>query len=181
MKPYDIETGEGASKLKNLRENAGRARRQFLQVASRLPRACHQQPLHYATTREVPDLTTFHYVSDIPRRPKPSSRIPIRYFKPAALVGRQPELNLLTDWVAKPDSEVYNARILNVVAIGGLGKSALTWKWFNDIAPQEMQPLAGRMWWSFYETDATFENFVTRALAYVTRRPTRRSAEDSRA
>ncbi len=26
------------------------------------------------------------------------------------------------------------------------------------------------MWWSFYESDATFENFVTRALAYVTRR-----------
>ncbi|HYX40447.1 MAG TPA: hypothetical protein VE821_02055, partial [Pyrinomonadaceae bacterium] len=28
-----------------------------------------------------------------------------------------------------------------------------------------------RMWWSFYESDATFENFVTRALAYVTHRP----------
>jgi hypothetical protein len=27
------------------------------------------------------------------------------------------------------------------------------------------------MWWSFYESDATFENFVTRALAYVMRRP----------
>src|SRR6202040_207183 len=25
------------------------------------------------------------------------------------------------------------------------------------------------MWWSFYETDATFGNFVTRALAYVSR------------
>jgi GTPase SAR1 family protein len=73
--------------------------------------------------------------------------------------------------VAKPGPEVYQAHILNVVAIGGMGKSALTWKWFNDIAPQEMQPLAGRMWWSFYESDASFENFVTRALAYVTRRP----------
>jgi tetratricopeptide (TPR) repeat protein len=60
---------------------------------------------------------------------------------------------------------------LNIVAVGGLGKSALTWKWFNDIAPQELKPLAGRMWWSFYESDAYFENFVTRALAYVTRRP----------
>ncbi len=30
--------------------------------------------------------------------------------------------------------------------------------------------MAGRMWWSFYESDATFENFVIRALAYVTRR-----------
>ena len=51
-----------------------------------------------------------------------------------------------------------------------MGKSALTWKWFNDIAPQEMKNLAGRMWWSFYESDATFENFVARALAYVTSR-----------
>jgi hypothetical protein len=65
---------------------------------------------------------------------------------------------------------LYQARILNIVAIGGMGKSALTWKWFNDIAPHEMQPLAGRLWWSFYESDATFENFVTRALAYVSRR-----------
>src|SRR5216684_2027228 len=32
-----------------------------------------------------------------------------------------------------------------------------------------MKPLAGRMWWSFYESDASLENFVTRALAYVTR------------
>jgi hypothetical protein len=30
-----------------------------------------------------------------------------------------------------------------------------------------MQPLAGRLWWSFYESDATFQNFLTRALCYV--------------
>ena len=59
-----------------------------------------------------------------------------------------------------------------------MGKSALTWKWFNEIAPQEMKPLAGRMWWSFYESDATFENFVIRALAYVT--GTRAAAREER-
>ena len=48
-----------------------------------------------------------------------------------------------------------------------MGKSALTWKWFNQIAPNEMKPLAGRLWWSFYESDATFENFLIRALCYV--------------
>jgi tetratricopeptide (TPR) repeat protein len=48
-----------------------------------------------------------------------------------------------------------------------MGKSALTWKWFNQIAPNEMKPLAGRLWWSFYESDATFENFLNRALCYV--------------
>jgi tetratricopeptide (TPR) repeat protein len=30
-----------------------------------------------------------------------------------------------------------------------------------------MKPLAGRMWWSFYESDADFENFMIRALCYV--------------
>jgi tetratricopeptide (TPR) repeat protein len=53
------------------------------------------------------------------------------------------------------------------VAIGGMGKSALTWKWFNQIAPNEMKPLAGRLWWSFYESDADVENFMIRALCHV--------------
>jgi tetratricopeptide (TPR) repeat protein len=61
----------------------------------------------------------------------------------------------------------HDVRLFNVVAIGGMGKSALTWKWFNDIAPNELPHLEGRMWWSFYESDAYFENFVIRALAYA--------------
>jgi tetratricopeptide (TPR) repeat protein len=112
----------------------------------------------------------FHYVSDIPAPPEAFIAHPYTLLQTHRLVGRQPELNLLTDWAAKPQSVVYHARILNIVAIGGMGKSALTWKWFNEIAPQEMKPLVGRMWWSFYESDATFENFVTRALAYTARR-----------
>ena len=38
------------------------------------------------------------------------------------------------------------------------------------LLPNEMKPLAGRLWWSFYESDASFENFVIRALAYVSNR-----------
>ena len=67
----------------------------------------------------------------------------------------------------KPALTSFGARVFCFVAIGGMGKSALTWKWFNQIAPNEMKPLAGRMWWSFYESDATFENFMNRALCYV--------------
>ncbi len=63
-----------------------------------------------------------------------------------------------------------SVRIMSVIAIGGMGKSALTWKWFEEVAPEEMKPLAGRIWWSFYESDATFENFVIRSLAYVSKR-----------
>jgi hypothetical protein len=59
----------------------------------------------------------------------------------------------------------------SIVAIGGMGKSALTWKWFKDIATEEMKPLAGRIWWSFYEPEANFESFITHSLAYVKRQP----------
>ncbi len=121
-----------------------------------------------------PTSPTFHYVSDIPAPPEAYIAHPYTLLQTHRLIGRQAELNLLTDWVTARPSRFRNARrsvaILNIVAIGGMGKSALTWKWFNEIAPQEMQPLAGRMWWSFYESDATFENFVIRALAYVTGR-----------
>jgi tetratricopeptide (TPR) repeat protein len=168
VKPIDVETGEGAKKLKELKDRLKKDRVVgFFNSADDLRAQVIQALVEY---RE-PDLETFHYISDIPAPPEPFIAHPYTLLQTHRLVGRQPELNLLTDWVAKPDSEVYKAHILNIVAIGGLGKSALTWKWFNDIAPQEMTLLAGRMWWSFYESDATFENFVTRALAYVSRRP----------
>lgn len=112
---------------------------------------------------------SLHYVSEIPQPPEPYIAHPYTLLQVRKLVGRKTELELLTDWVT--GKRYGDVRIFNVVAIGGMGKSALTWTWFNDIAPQEMTPLAGRMWWSFYESDATFENFVTRALAHVSRRP----------
>ena len=111
-----------------------------------------------------------HPVSDIPAPPESYVAHPYTLLQSHRLVGRRKELNLLTDWVTKSDAELYSAHILSFVAIGGMGKSALTWKWFNDVAPEEMKTLAGRMWWSFYESDATFENFVMRALAYVSKR-----------
>ena len=111
-----------------------------------------------------------HNISDIPQPPEAYIAHPYTLLQSHGLIGRQEELNLLTDWVAKPVTDVYRARVLSIVAIGGMGKSALSWKWFNDIAPQEMKPLAGRVWWSFYESDARYENFITRTLAYVTNR-----------
>jgi len=164
----EVEQGEGAAKLKSFKE---RLQTENIVNFFKSPEDLRAHAINSLSKHREPDLSTFHYVSDIPEPPEAFIAHPYTLLQTHRLVGRQPELNLLTDWVAKPDSEVYKAHILNVVAVGGMGKSALTWKWFNDIAPQEMKPLAGRMWWSFYESDATFENFVTRALAYVTRRP----------
>jgi tetratricopeptide (TPR) repeat protein len=168
VRPSDVETGEGAEKLKKLKERLKEERVVgFFNSVDNLGLQVVQALVPYRGL----DLTTFHYVSDIPAPPEIFVAHPYTLLQTSRLVGRQTELSLLTDWVAKSDTDVYRAGILNIVAIGGLGKSALTWEWFNNIAPQEMTPLAGRMWWSFYESDATFENFITRALAYVTRRP----------
>jgi tetratricopeptide (TPR) repeat protein len=164
----DVEQGEGAAKLKAFKD---RVLTENIVNFFNSPADLRAHVINSLSQHRQPDLATFHYVSDIPAPSEPFIAHPYTLLQTHRLVGRQPELNLLTDWVAKPSAEIYRARILNVVAVGGLGKSALTWHWFNQIAPQEMKPLAGRMWWSFYESDATFENFVTRALAYVTRRP----------
>src|SRR5947209_1630094 len=164
----DIDTGENAAKLTRFKS---RVETENIVNFFKSPEDLRAHVINSLSKLRQPDLTTFHYVSDIPQPPEAFIAHPYTLLQTHRLVGRQQELNLLTDWVAKPDSEIYKAHFLNIVAIGGLGKSALTWKWFNDIAPQEMKPLAGRMWWSFYESDATFENFVTRALAYVTHRP----------
>jgi len=164
----DIDTGENAAKLASFKQ---RVETENIVNFFKSPADLRAHAINSLSSLRVPDPTAFHYVSDIPTPPETFIAHPYTLLQTHRLVGRQPELNLLTDWVAKPESDVFNARILNVVAIGGMGKSALTWKWFNEIAPQEMKPMAGRMWWSFYESDATFENFVARALAYTTRRP----------
>lgn len=163
----DIDTGANAAKLAQFKS---RVEKENIVNFFKSPEDLRAHVINSLSKLRVPDLETFHYISDIPAPPEPFIAHPYTLLQTHRLVGRQPELNLLTDWVAKVDSEIYKAHILNIVAVGGLGKSALTWKWFNDIAPQEMNPLVGRMWWSFYESDATFENFVTRALAYVSQR-----------
>jgi tetratricopeptide (TPR) repeat protein len=164
----DVEQGEGAVKLKSFKE---RLQKENIVNFFKSPEDLRAHAINSLSQHRQPDLETFHYVSEIPTPPEAFIAHPYTLLQTHRLVGRQKELNLLTDWVTKRKEQIYWARILNIVAIGGMGKSALTWKWFNDIALQEMKPLAGRIWWSFYESDATFENFVTRALAYVTQRP----------
>ncbi len=114
---------------------------------------------HHATVERL------HYVRKIPSPPTPYIAHPYTLLPAAKLAGRQAQLDLLSEWITDKGNPF---RVMSVVAIGGMGKSAVTWKWFSDVAPTVMQPLAGRMWWSFYESDAHFENFVIRALAYVT-------------
>jgi len=123
----------------------------------------------FFTLKDVrPTTTSLHPPQfDMPKLPAPYIAHRYSLLGERGLIGRQTELRWLTDWIVKKDSPLYGATMMHVVAIGGMGKSALTWKWFTEIAPQDMTPLAGRVWWSFYESDAHFENFIIRTLAYV--------------
>ncbi len=80
----------------------------------------------------------------------------------ALFIGRKQELHMLSDW-ALHDTE---HPLLLLEAIGGMGKSALTWRWVQD----EAVPFDGVFWYSFYEGGALMDEFVRHALAYVTRR-----------
>lgn len=174
VKPRDVETGPGAEKLERLR---GRLEKEnvigFFASADDLKAQFIQALVAYRR----PDVGAFHYVADIPKPPQKYVAHPYTLLQTHALIGRRYELDLLTDWITGKELDVdghkspaNSVRVMSLVAMGGMGKSALTWKWFNDVAPGVMKNLTGQIWWSFYESDATFENFLTRALAYVSSR-----------
>lgn len=110
--------------------------------------------------------------SDVPA-PLPRIVHPYLLLKTSkGFVGRRDELNRLSDWILRPE-DVNNARVFVIVSIGGNGKSALAWHWFNNVAPIDYT-WAGRLWLSFYDEDTTYEQFITESLGYVTGQPVRR-------
>lgn len=100
-------------------------------------------------------------VLTIPEPPKLYSVPP--YILTNTFIGRVKELNQLDSWAQS------TSPILVIDAIGGMGKSALTWEWVNnpDRARKAIPGLKGIFWWSFYEHGATMEAFIRHALAYI--------------
>ncbi|UCE07905.1 MAG: DUF4062 domain-containing protein, partial [bacterium] len=92
----------------------------------------------------------------IPIAPTPYIAHP--YPLPQNFTGREAEKSMLSNWF-------YNAKepILVLEAIGGMGKSALTWVWLKEIL-EKPEELAGVIWWSFY--DAPFETFLPALYHY---------------
>ena len=170
--PRLVDKGEKAEKLERLKKKAAKDR-----VVPRFksPEDLRGLVIHalgeFEQTRtsafDRPAKLELHPTNIIPAAPQPYIAHPYSLLQTSQVVGRQDELNLLTDWVTTNRQVLANVRLFNLVAIGGMGKSALTWKWFNDIAPHELPNRAGWMWWSFYESDAHYENFIIRALAYT--------------
>lgn len=89
------------------------------------------------------------------------------YIGSHSFVGREAQLDDLCDWAVPADPHP----VLLFEAIGGSGKSMLTWEWTTKHATQVRADWAGRFWYSFYERGAIMADFCRRALAYVTGQP----------
>ncbi|HEY7021026.1 MAG TPA: DUF4062 domain-containing protein [Ktedonobacterales bacterium] len=101
-------------------------------------------------------------VEQVPTPPEPYYAHP--YIGSSRFVGRRNELGLLDAWADSADTT------LIVEAIGGSGKSALTWEWTHTHLPTALPDHAGLVWWSFYESQATVGKFLAHTLAYLTER-----------
>lgn len=165
---YDSGPKESPDHIKRLKAFHRRLKKENVVNFFTTPDNFRAQVINSLSQHRQPDLATLNRLSSstIPSPPEPYIAHPYTLLDTQGLFGRKTELQLLTDWVNNPYSNLYQNHIFSVIAIGGMGKSALTWKWFNEVAPQS-DPFAGRLWWSFYESDARYESFITRALAYV--------------
>ena len=97
---------------------------------------------------------------------------PLLYAEPPymgshAFIGRRAQLEALTDWARAADPNP----VLLFDAIGGTGKSMLTWEWTTLHATSSRSDWAGRFWYSFYTRGSVLSDFCRRALAYMTDRP----------
>jgi tetratricopeptide (TPR) repeat protein len=101
-------------------------------------------------------------------RPPELAALP-QYLGSHPFVGRKSELEKLTNWCAATDPNP----MLLFEAIGGSGKSMLTWEWLTKHATKARSDWAGRFWYSFYEEGAVMADFCRQALAYVTRKSDR--------
>ena len=79
----------------------------------------------------------------------------------ANFTGREQERKMLTDWLTGDSHPM-----LSVIAIGGMGKTALAWYWLmEDIVGSDEQPRK-IVWWSFYDYESGFGRFLKKAIEY---------------
>jgi tetratricopeptide (TPR) repeat protein len=83
------------------------------------------------------------------------------YPMPPNFTGRVAERKMLKGWLENDDEN----RLFILSALGGFGKSALAWYWLtHDVDTKQWSKV---VWWSFYEGDASFENFLRETLKYL--------------
>jgi tetratricopeptide (TPR) repeat protein len=118
-----------------------------------------------ATVTSMPSARASSHESVIPVRPAFYAEPP--YIGAQDFVGRAAQLDELSDWAAPGQPHP----VLLYEAIGGSGKSTLTWEWATRHAGNVRGDWAGRMWYSFYERGAVMADFCRRALSYLTGKP----------
>ena len=87
------------------------------------------------------------------------------YVEKQGFAGRRDELAQIDRWAAGTQT------LLLFQAIGGMGKSMLTWHWVKNRAAAARPDWAGQLWYSFYEQGADLGDFCVQALAYIRRQP----------
>jgi hypothetical protein len=94
----------------------------------------------------------------IPLAPTPYIAHP--YPLPDHFTGRDSERASLSNWFFNEKEPVYVME-----AIGGMGKSALSWVWLQRDILERSVEIDGIFWWSFY--DGPFDSFIRHLACYV--------------
>jgi tetratricopeptide (TPR) repeat protein len=133
----------------------------IMKYRKREERRIEMKPVELAPTALAPEVK-LALPEGIPTPPAPYFAHP--YPLQENFTGREAERKELTEWFTEGSQPMFA-----YVAIGGMGKSALTWYWLEeDIIKKGLAP-EGIIWWSFYDREARFETFLMRALQYVTK------------
>jgi tetratricopeptide (TPR) repeat protein len=161
-----IEPDEKRRKQRAFRDrvNAERIRDEFTSpddLARRVVQAIRNWEQEQAAAQRRPPAA--HPEGVVPLPPQPYIAHP--YPAQAHFTGRERERADLTAWLADNTHP-----LLAIIAIGGMGKSALGWHWFhNDVLPLgfDRWELRGALWWCFYDRESGFERFLEWSIAYV--------------
>ena len=89
--------------------------------------ARHEEQAKAKERQETGDNVPPQYALDspLPRPPQPYAAHTYTLLQQSQVVGRKKELGLLDGWVSDPQAPHYGARLLVIVAIGGMGKRRL--------------------------------------------------------
>ena len=118
----------------------------------------------YAILKEVPEQTNGQTITYLPPNKIDITSLPNTSTN---LFGRKKELEILDEAWNNP-----NTKILSFIAWGGVGKSALTNAWLNDMAEHHYREAERVYGWSFYsqgtkeDTQASADGFLNDALKW---------------
>ncbi|MBE0542599.1 MAG: DUF4062 domain-containing protein [Verrucomicrobia bacterium] len=174
VKPRDVETDpDKIGKLNEFRDaaKAGRIYILFKSLADFTSQAIHAvaKLRHYIEEERSRTIEAGKKQAAIPNPipTPPAFCAEPPYIGSHKFIGREAQLDVLNDWAGAADPHP----VLLFDAIGGSGKSMLTWEWTTKHAHQTRKDWAGRFWYSFYEKGGVMSDFCQRALAYMTGKP----------